>query len=103
MSVLTKSGQNQACKMQFQSVVCSVVQVWVQVWPYGTTSGEASTHFFPFCDFHLATTLFSFFLFFGSQGTLYYGERLYLHKLIEINFACLVGILDRNSQMTALA
>lgn len=64
MSVLTKSGQNQACKMQFQSVVCSVVQVWVQVWPYGTTSGEASTHFFPFCDFHLATTLFSFFLFF---------------------------------------
>lgn len=47
--------------------------------------------------------LFFFFFLFGSQGTLCYGERLYLHKLMEINFACLVGILDRNSQMMAQA
>lgn len=68
ISVLTKSGQNQACKMQFQSVVCSdggppgsglgpSVALWNNLW----RSGEASTHFFPFCDFHLAATLFFFF------------------------------------------
>lgn len=86
MSVLTKSGQNQACKTQFQSVVCSdggppgsglgpSVALWNNLWR------SIGSFFSPFCDFHLAATHF---FFFGSEGILCYGERLYLHKLMEI-------------------
>lgn len=65
MSVLTKSGQNQACKTQFQSVVCSdggppgsglgpSVALWNNLWR------SIGSFFSPFCDFHLAATHFFF-------------------------------------------
>lgn len=85
-------------------MVALLVQVWVQVWPYGTTSGEVEKHRLISSPSVIFTwPLLFFFFFLVSQGTLCYGEHLYLHKLMEINFACLVGILDRNSQMTTLA
>lgn len=85
MSVLTKSGQNQACKTQFQSVVCSdggppgsglgpSVALWNNLWR------SIDSFFSPSVIF----TWPLLFFFFGSEGTLCYGERLYLHKLMEI-------------------